>query len=154
MSRSFERSSVCPSAFPSSVATTCLTRSALLDAMIANPPCLTTCCATANPIPDDPPSTTIRFPESSPSSPTRCFCIIAISFLCGSHHSHTPLDSSHSTYAQCIMLISYMRLEKLQQRDGIVIVPTPLSPEQNLYAVDHQDPCSGEAPPGHDQQRR
>jgi hypothetical protein len=55
----------CPSAFPSSVSTACLTRSALLDAMIARAPRATTCCATANPMPDDPPSTTIRFSESS-----------------------------------------------------------------------------------------
>jgi len=59
------QSSVCPSAFPSNVATACLTRSALLEAMMLARRGATTCWATANPMPDDPPSTTIRFSESS-----------------------------------------------------------------------------------------
>src|ERR1700735_422501 len=83
MSRSFERSSACPSAFPSSVATACLTLSALLDAMIDVAPRATACCATANPMPDEPPSTVIRFLENSPSFSICCFCVIAPSFFVG-----------------------------------------------------------------------
>jgi hypothetical protein len=38
--------------------------------------------------------------------------------------------------------------------DGIVMVPTPLSPELNLDAVDHRDPCCEEVPPGLGRRRR
>ena len=38
--------------------------------------------------------------------------------------------------------------------DGIVMLPTPLSPELNLDAVDHRDPCCEEVPPGLGRRRR
>ncbi len=48
------------------------------------------------------------------------------------------------------------RESRHQQRlcDGIVMVPTPLSPELNLDAVDHRDPCYEEVPPGLGRRRR
>jgi hypothetical protein len=88
-------------------------RSALLDAMIARAPRATTCCATAKPMPDDPPSTTIRLSESSRDSQFVAFVSPRSPFLWPTTLCHTPIDGFHSAYGSCTIVMAAMRPEKL-----------------------------------------
>src|SRR6267143_2966463 len=90
-------------------------------------PCDAACLATANPIPDEPPSTTTRL-SCKPFPCIECSLCILLAY--------TVKDDSPATCGSCIIVIVVMRLEKLRQVDlNLLITFAAIAEEKSITAA-------------------